>query len=63
MQDFLKHGPKKCPRLGCGQQLTMSDLVPDPELERKIKAHLRREQRRNAAESDQEDMDDDDVVE
>lgn len=63
MQEYLRAGQKKCPHLGCNQMLAMKDLHPDPELEKKIKAFQRREQRREADESDREDVDDDDVIE
>ncbi|KZW03344.1 hypothetical protein EXIGLDRAFT_828699 [Exidia glandulosa HHB12029] len=63
MDEFLRAGPKKCPHLGCAAMVSRGDLQPDPELERKIRAFQRREKRRNAEDSDAEEIDDDDVVE
>jgi len=47
---------KKCPAAGCSKLFGLSDLKPDKELERRVKAYDRRARRREAeADSDMED--------
>ncbi|EJC98022.1 uncharacterized protein FOMMEDRAFT_129976, partial [Fomitiporia mediterranea MF3/22] len=48
---------KKCPAAGCSELQGLSDFVPNLDLERKVKAHVRREQRRQAeADSEEEQV-------
>ncbi|PAV17253.1 hypothetical protein PNOK_0731700 [Pyrrhoderma noxium] len=61
IREYLGQNPsvkKKCPAAGCNQKLNLNDFKPDKELEKRIKLHIRREQRRQAeAESGAEDVD------
>ncbi|OCB84941.1 hypothetical protein A7U60_g7895 [Sanghuangporus baumii] len=57
IEEYLNHNRslrKKCPAAGCSKLVCLSDFRPNPELERKVQAHVRREQRRQA-EADSED--------
>ena len=48
---------KKCPASGCNQMICLNDLKPNKELERRVKAYQRREQRR------EEEQDAEEIVE
>ncbi|KAL5520041.1 hypothetical protein ACEPAG_1701 [Sanghuangporus baumii] len=57
IEEYLNHNRslrKKCPAAGCSKLVCLSDFKFNPELERKVQAHVRREQRRQA-EADSED--------
>ncbi|KIK86881.1 hypothetical protein PAXRUDRAFT_152549 [Paxillus rubicundulus Ve08.2h10] len=60
IQDYLRRAGmngKSCPASGCHKQITMDQLQPDKDLEKRVKLAARRQQRRN------EDSDADEVIE
>ncbi|KAJ6619482.1 hypothetical protein B0H10DRAFT_2025844 [Mycena sp. CBHHK59/15] len=38
----VNRGAQRCPAAGCSKKFTLADCKPDPELARKVKAHVRR---------------------
>ncbi|KIJ17689.1 hypothetical protein PAXINDRAFT_111190 [Paxillus involutus ATCC 200175] len=60
IQDYLKRAGmdgKSCPASGCNKRITMDQLQPDNDLEKRVKMAARRQQRRD------EDSDADEVIE
>ncbi|THG97623.1 hypothetical protein EW145_g7580 [Phellinidium pouzarii] len=52
---------KECPASGCNKVIGLDDFQPDKELEKKVKAHLRRERQR-AAEADSENNSAEEII-
>ncbi|KAF8073814.1 hypothetical protein FPV67DRAFT_769004 [Lyophyllum atratum] len=55
MQSFRGSAPIKCPAAGCNKQFTRTDLQPNKDLEKRVKAYERRA-RRAAENSDAEEI-------
>ena len=50
----------ECPVAGCSKKIALSDLVDDPQLERRVKQKMRREEERQNQQSGYQEIDDDD---
>lgn len=60
---MFKSNEIKCPAAGCQAMITRADLVPNRDLENRVKAHARREreaEERRREEGDEEIISDDD---
>jgi hypothetical protein len=49
----------ECPVAGCSKKIALSDLVDDPQMERRVKQKIRREEERQNQQSGYQEIDDD----
>ena len=52
-----------CPVAGCSKVIKLEDLVEDPQLERRVKQHIRRQEEREGEKGGYQEIDDDEEEE